>query len=97
MKGTTKQSKYSIAEARDNLARIVHEAEAVGAVELTRRGRPVAMLVSMAEYERLQGRLPSLWESIGRFRERADVERNGVEPDVFEGVRDRGTGREVKW
>ena len=32
---------YSIAEARDNLAKIVRESES-GPVELTRRGRPVA-------------------------------------------------------
>ena len=89
--------KYSIAEARDNLARIVHEAEAAGPVELTRRGRSVAVLVSISEYERLQGREQSLWEEIGKFREREDIARNGVEPETFEGVRDRGAGREVRW
>jgi prevent-host-death family protein len=91
------QGKYSIAEARHNLARIVHEAEAADPVELTRRGRSVAVLVSMSEYERLQGRERRLWEEIGRFREREDVAHNGVEPETFEGVRDRGAGREVQW
>lgn len=88
--------KYSIAEARDNLAKIVHEAER-GPVELTRRGRPVAVLVSLSEYERLLGRSRSFWEELGRFRDREDIEREGVETDTFDGVRDRSVGREVQW
>jgi prevent-host-death family protein len=47
---------YSISEAKDQLPRIVHEAEAAGAVALTRRGKPVAILISKAEYDRLQRR-----------------------------------------
>lgn len=97
IKRPSRITQYSIAEARDSLARIVHEAEAAGTVELTRRGRPVAVLVSVNEYERLQGRGRSFWEAVTSFRERAGVKRNGVEADVFEGVRDRGTGREVSW
>lgn len=88
---------YSIAEARDNLARIVHEAEADGVVELTRRGRPVAVLVSVNEYERLQGKATGFWEAVTGFRERAGIEHNGVESDVFDDIRDSGEGREVGW
>ena len=47
---------FSISEAKDQLPRIVHEAEAGGAVALTRRGKPVAILISKAEYDRLQRR-----------------------------------------
>ncbi|MGH8680224.1 MAG: type II toxin-antitoxin system Phd/YefM family antitoxin [Burkholderiales bacterium] len=47
---------FSISEAKDQLPRIVHEAEAGGAVALTRRGKPVAVLISKAEYDRLQRR-----------------------------------------
>jgi prevent-host-death family protein len=47
---------FSISEAKDQLPRIVHEAEAGGAVALTRRGKPVAILLSKAEYDRLQRR-----------------------------------------
>ena len=46
----------SISEAKDQLPRIVHEAEAGSAVALTRRGKPVAILISKAEYDRLQRR-----------------------------------------
>jgi prevent-host-death family protein len=43
-------NRYSIAEARDRLARLVHDAEKGIAVELTRLGKRVAVLVSMKDY-----------------------------------------------
>ena len=97
MKNHRQQGTYSIAEARDNLSRIVHEAEVTGAVELTRRGRPVVVLLSVSAYRRLSGHERDLWAEILTFRAREDVARDGVEPDAFEGVRDRGLGGEVNW
>jgi prevent-host-death family protein len=51
----TMQKQYSIAEARDKLASIVHEVEKAGPIKLTRRGKPVAVLIAESEYERLRG------------------------------------------
>ena len=45
--------KYSIAEARQKLPAIVHEAERAGEVRITRRGEVVARLVAEHEYQRL--------------------------------------------
>ena len=45
--------RYSIAEARRNLPKLVHEAERGKAVELTRRGESVAMLISRRRFEQL--------------------------------------------
>jgi|GEM_PF-279436 len=45
--------RYSIAEARDSFARVVHETEVNGPVELTRRGERVAVLLSAEEFDRL--------------------------------------------
>lgn len=44
----------SITDARSKLTRLVQEAEAGQAVRLTRRGKPVAVLVSNQEYQSLQ-------------------------------------------
>ena len=44
---------YSIAEARNHLSTLVHEAESGKPVKLTRRGKPVAVVMSMAAYEAL--------------------------------------------
>ncbi len=43
------EKKYSIAEARQHLPAIVHEAERAGGVRITRRGQVVARLVSENE------------------------------------------------
>lgn len=50
------EKKYSIAEARQQLPAIVHEAERAGAVRITRRGLVVARLVSEHEFQRLARR-----------------------------------------
>lgn len=91
---------YSIAEAKNQLPRIVHEAEAEGAVQLTRRGRPVAVIVSGAEYERLLrgGAAPgSLAETIAEWRRQVEGSFPEVGSDEVDGWRDRSPGREVRW
>lgn len=44
---------YSIAQARDQLPQLVHTAEQGTPVELTRRGKQVAVILSAKEYDRL--------------------------------------------
>lgn len=44
---------YTIAQARHDLPAIVHEVERNGRARITRRGRPVAVVLSIAEFERL--------------------------------------------
>lgn len=51
---------YSIAEAKNNLSGLVHEAETGRAVQITRRGKSVARLISEAEYQRLLGAKPKM-------------------------------------
>lgn len=92
-------NRYSIAEARDHLAQVVHEAEKGVPIELTRRGKPVAVLVSTREYRRLTGR-PTFWEAYQAFRQKYAPELAELEDDVedpFAGVRDRSTGRDFSW
>jgi len=84
---------YSIAAARNQLPALVHAVEAGPPVELTRRGQPVAVLLSVADYRRLRQDKPDLWEAIQRFREETDLETLDAE-GVWAGVRDRSPGRE---
>lgn len=88
---------YSIAEARDKLARLIHEAEKGVSVELTRRGIAVAVLVSLSEYKKLREGSIGFWEAFENFREKADLANIGIEPEVFEDLRDRTQGREVRF
>ncbi|MFH1531757.1 MAG: type II toxin-antitoxin system Phd/YefM family antitoxin [Pseudomonadota bacterium] len=65
---------HSIADARNNLARLVHIAEDGEAVRLTRRGRPIAVILSLAEYERLRAAGDGLWDRLQRFRDAVEAE-----------------------
>jgi prevent-host-death family protein len=47
-------SETSIAEAKTQFARLVYRAERGEAVHITRRGKPVAVLLSETEYARLR-------------------------------------------
>lgn len=86
---------YSIAHAKDHLTKAVRAAEAGEPVTLTRRGRPVAVIVSEAEYRRLAGPRGDFWTALQEFRATFDSERDGIEPEYWEALRDRTPGREV--
>ncbi len=89
--------RFSIAEARHNLAALVHELEHRPSVELTRRGEPVAVLLSVREYRRLQSRSVGFWAAYQAFRDSVNLPQLQIEPSVFAGLRDRSPGREVGW
>jgi prevent-host-death family protein len=87
--------RYSIAEARSRLPSIVDEAESGIEVELTRRGQPVAVLVSSREFERLRGKRLHFSDAYKKFLERHSLEEIGVESDFVVSTRDKTTGRKV--
>jgi prevent-host-death family protein len=87
--------RYSIAEARSHLPSIVDQAEAGQEIELTRRGKPVAVLVSLRELERLRGAKTGFGEAYRRFLKSHSPGEVGFEEGELESVRDRGTGRKV--
>jgi antitoxin Phd len=90
--------RYSIAEARDSLPSVVHEAEGGTRVELTRRGKPVAVLLGVEEYERLAEGRRDFWEAYEEFRQEFDLAQLGIDPDeIFGDVRDSSPGREFSW
>ena len=85
----------SIADARANLAELVREAEAGNAVELTRRGRSVAVLISTSEYERMIARRKKFSAAWDAFRDAVDLPSLEIEPEeVFAGVRSASPGRD---
>ena len=86
--------RFSIAEARDQFASLVRGVEKTPAVEITRRGEPVAVLLSWREYQRLTSR-EKFWDRYASFRGKFDLAGLAIEPEVFEGVRDTSPGRQV--
>ena len=85
--------RYSIADARTSLAAIVDKAEAGQKVELTRRGRPVAVVISLREFERLHGRGRPFAKAYRAFVEEYPPSEIGV--DDFPPPRDKDPGRKV--
>jgi len=68
------QKQFSIAEAKNRLPTIIHYVEKGPSVELTRRGKPVAVLLSIQEYDRLSRKYTGFWNAITEFRRKAENE-----------------------
>jgi prevent-host-death family protein len=86
---------YSVAEARSNLPAIIDEAAGGTAIELTRRGKPVAVVVSIRDFDRLRGSRPrfsDVYEAFVKAHPPADL---GVDADFARSVRHRASGRKV--
>ena len=90
---------YSIAEARRHLPTLVRAAEAGKAVELTRRGAPVALLIGRRSYERLVAGRPGFAKSFANFASDVGLDALALDPDaLFRGVRPDTPGRDpVLW
>ena len=88
--------RHSISEARSNLPRLVREAEQGKAVELTRRGEAVAVLVGRRQYERLIGRHRSFFDAYEEFKKDVHLAELAIDPDeLFAGTRYVICGRDV--
>ena len=88
---------FSIAEARNHLAAIVHDLDTRPFVQLTRRGKPVAVLLAIEEYERLAAGRSGFWANYEAFRATADLTQLEIDPALFAGSRDPAPGREMTW
>ncbi len=86
---------YNIASARSKLAEIIDEVEE-GDVEILRRGKKVAILVSPARYARLSGKKTAFGDAYDAFMRKHDPKTFGIDLNVFEGSRDRSPGRPVE-
>ena len=55
-------AKWQVQQAKARLSDLLRQAASSGPQEITVRGRPAAVVVSVEDYERLTGRKPSLVE-----------------------------------
>jgi len=86
---------FTVVRARQNFATLVAAAERGGVIEITRRGRPVAIVLSAAQYAALsRGR--SFSTDVAELRERLRVERLSIDDRTFSGLRDRAPDRDVR-
>jgi prevent-host-death family protein len=87
---------YTIANARAKLADIVDQAEAGSDVELTRRGKKVAVVMSAARYARLRGERVAFMTAYETFRAEHDLADTGFDRSWARSLRQRDVGRPVK-
>ena len=87
--------RYSIAEARSSLSTIIDQAEAGLEIELTRRGKPVAVVVSFLKFERLRADRPRFGDVYRSFLKKHSLDQVGLEDDFAASAREKGVGREV--
>jgi prevent-host-death family protein len=89
----------TIAEAKNNLSQLIHQLETGEAIHLTRYGKPVAVLISENQYQRVIGTNKSLNSAILNWR--SQLEQNGdigFNDKELQALRkESSTGREFTW
>lgn len=89
--------RYSIAHARRNLSALVREAENGKALELTRRGEAVAVIVGRRQFARLTTDRRGFVEAYRDFMRGAALAELAFDPDeLFGSARDKAPGRDVR-
>ena len=90
-------ARHSIAEARRNFPALVRDAESGRAVELTRRGKPVAVLLGHREFERLASGRRGFGKAYQEFLRTTALAELSIDPEeTFGDARDGTTGRDVQ-
>lgn len=92
-------SQVSIAEAKNALTRLIYEVERGEAVHITRRGKPVAVLVSEDAYDRLTSgeQKKDFWQAMQEWRAQTSFDWPELTPEEVNSWRDRSPGREFSW
>ena len=88
------EKRYTIAEAKSNLPAIIHTVEDGPSVKLTRHGKPVAVLLSIREYEQLAKNKMGFWSALTKFRNILEKENIKITDADLADLRDTSTGRE---
>ena len=87
------EKQYTIAEAKSNLPAIIHSVEDGPSVKLTRHGKPVAVLLSIREYEQLSKNRLGFWSALTKFRNILEKEDINITDADFTELRNTSTGR----
>ena len=86
----------TMSEARASFAKLLTRAAEGEDVQVTRGGRPVAVLVSVEEYQRTRGDAAPVSQAFQEFMKALDRRvLRGVDP--WRKVRERSPGRSFRW
>ena len=89
------EKQFSIAEAKNNLTSMIHDVEAGTPLKLTRHGKPVAVLLSIQEYELLKAEKGNFWSKLIEFRKEIEKENVEITDADFTDLRDSFPGRKA--
>lgn len=87
---------FSVAEARAGFTGLLRAAERGEAIEITRHGKPVAVVVSSADYSELIGPRRGFGASYRAWRESVADEDLDLPEEFFDDLRDASAGRDVE-
>jgi prevent-host-death family protein len=88
----------SIAHAKNNLSNLIQEVERSEPIHLTRHGKPVAVIISEADYRNLAPKTGKLFTAICNWRSRLSAELGeSISEDEIQQWRDRSPGRSFSW
>jgi prevent-host-death family protein len=90
------EKQFSIAEAKNNLTSMIRDVEAGIFLKITRHGKPVAVLLSIREYDLLKIKKGDFWAKLVQFRKEMEKENVEITDSDFMDLRDSFFGREVK-
>ncbi len=89
------KKQFSISEAKNRLPAIIHEVENGPAVQLTRHGKPVVVILSASQYQLLVYKKKDFWSALSNFKENFQDSEFKIEDADFDNLRDPSDGREV--
>jgi PTS system cellobiose-specific IIB component len=89
--------RYTIIQAAHELPNLLHFVEEGQAIELTRNGKPIAVLVSVAEYRSMpSSQAGDFWQALQQFRQQYAADLPALD-EVFTDLRDPHPGRDGAW
>jgi len=86
----------SIASAKNNLPQLIYDLEFEDAIHLTRHGRPVAVMLSETNYQKLTGKKNDLYSAIEQWRTELKNDIALTETEL-NSLRAAGLKREFSW
>lgn len=89
-----------ITEAKNTFTALVHQVEGGEVVHLTRHGRPVAVILSEADYQELRQHAATrgdLLEFVRGWRGNLPGDWRGLSDAEIDAARDRSAGKDFAW
>ncbi len=88
----------TIAEAKNNLSQLIHQLEVEETIHLTRYGKPVAVMMSEAQYQQLISPVKSLNSAILNWRNQLDEASDiALSDKELKTIRKESSEREFSW